>query len=123
MSKKVLVVDDDIALIRAVQYVAEFDGYEVITSDLGGNAVELYTSESPRIVFLDINLPDISGFEVLEQIATLDHKAVIIIITASDSLENEEVALRLGAKKYLAKPLDLDDVRSILQDVSETETN
>lgn len=118
MNNKVLVVDDDIALIRAVQYVAEFDGCQVVTSETGAQALEAYKAERPRLVFLDINLPDMNGFDVLQQLIETDSTAYVVIITGSDSLENEELALRLGAMKYLAKPLDLDDVRSILQGVT-----
>jgi len=123
MNHKVLVVDDDIALIRAVQYIAELDGHQVITSETGASAMELFHSERPRLVFLDINLPDMNGFDVLQMMRAMDKESTIIIITASDSLENEELALRLGAIKYLAKPLDLDDVRAILQNLSESETD
>lgn len=114
MNNKVLVVDDDVALIRAVQFVAELDGCEVVTSETGADALALYTASRPRVVFLDINLPDMTGFDVLETLRELDPNAQIVIITGADSLEMEEKALRLGAMRYLAKPLDLDDVRAIL---------
>jgi DNA-binding response OmpR family regulator len=101
---KLLVVDDDRDLVETLDYALRREGYEVVKAYDGEAALETVTRERPDVVVLDINLPKLAGFVVLERIRQVDQHVAVIMLSAREE-ENDIVrGLQLGADDYLTKP-------------------
>ena len=107
---KILLVDDSPSNNLLLQNILEEEGYAPITSFDGKNALEIIRKEKPDLVLLDIMMPEIDGFEVLEDIVTNDDTKDIkvIIITARKDTEDRNRAIDLGVIDYIIKPIDID---------------
>lgn len=77
---------------------------EVLSAENGFEALKLYEQNAPDIVFLDINLPGMNGHEVLRQITKMDKDAFVVMLTASDKIEDVQGALKEKARGYIVKP-------------------
>jgi len=105
MEQSVLLVDDDPAILRAVGKFLERSGYEVFREETGEAALERYQQYTPEIVLLDLGLPGMSGFQVLERLR--DHDAAVIVLTGHTDVGTAVQAMQLGAENFLPKPVDL----------------
>lgn len=107
---KILLVDDSPSNNLLLQNILEEEGYAPITSFDGKNALEIIRKQKPDLVLLDIMMPEIDGFEVLEDIVTNDDTKDIkvIIITARKDPEDRNRAIDLGVIDYIIKPIDID---------------
>src|SRR5262245_26939852 len=105
---RILVVDDEQSLRELLAIVLRREGYEVLLADNGRAAVELIEREPVDVLISDINMPDMSGVEVLRAAKKLDQDILGIMITAFASTETAIEAMRLGACDYLSKPFDID---------------
>jgi len=105
MPNSVLLIDDDHQILHAIgRYLTRF-GYEVLEQDTGERGVEEYRRSSPDVVLLDLNLPDISGFDVLRAIKP--QGASVIMLTGSGDIQTAVQAMQLGAENYLTKPVEM----------------
>jgi DNA-binding NtrC family response regulator len=111
----VLLIDDDFNLCRVLAYQLEKNGYTVSTAENGREGLALFKSGQYAIVITDIQMPDISGIEVLRRIRKEDDRVIIIIITAHGSVENAIEACRLGANDYLTKPFGQEQLQFVLE--------
>lgn len=107
---KLLVVDDEHLIRWSIEQNLKKQGYEVITAGTGEDALQLVREQQPDLVLLDIQLPGISGIEVLEKIKELDEDIIVIMLTAHGGLETAVNAMRLGAYDYVSKPFNLDEL-------------
>ena len=103
MSNKILVVDDDDALREMVGLVLNAAGYHTVFAADGLNAVEVFKSEEPDLVLLDIMLPGQSGIEVCKQIRSVSGTP-IVMLTAKGDTEDVVHGLEAGADDYVVKP-------------------
>jgi len=112
MAKKILVVDDEPNIVLSLEFLMSQAGYEVLTAENGDAALRLMAQERPDLVLLDINLPDISGYEVCQRIrANADWSATkVLMITAKGRAVEREKGLALGADDYITKPFSAQDV-------------
>ncbi len=101
----VLIVDDEPSIRRFLRHILEGEGFLVIEARTGEDAVAIAMREKPAIVLLDLVLPDIDGFEVLERLKQQSSTRNIPVIILS-IIEDEERCFRLGASDYLPKPID-----------------
>ena len=101
---RVLLIDDDINLCKVLAYQLEKNNYTVTTANNGEEGLVLFSKSDYDIVITDIQMPYISGIDVLQKIRQDNDKVIIIIITAHGSVENAIEACRLGATDYLTKP-------------------
>ncbi|HYB72374.1 MAG TPA: response regulator [Candidatus Sulfotelmatobacter sp.] len=104
---RVLVVDDD---PQACDLLCEFlsaKAYEVSAAATGGEGLKRLREERPHLVLLDINLPDMSGLEVLREAKAIDPAVGVIMVTGLQEEEIGRQAMRDGAFDYITKPLDL----------------
>ncbi|MDV4151742.1 response regulator transcription factor [Clostridium sp. AL.422] len=101
---KILVVEDDIAIRDLIAINLELSGYEVITAEDGEAGKEKFNSNEIDLVLLDVMLPKIDGFELINIMKTKD--VPVIFITAKDSVLDRVKGLRLGADDYLVKPFE-----------------
>ncbi len=114
MLNQVLVVDD-VGYTRALfQHALNGEGYDVCCAETGMEALRCIENELPSLVILDINLPDISGIEVLEEMRRKKHKTPVIIITARDDETFLQKAVDLGVYAFLTKPVDLNEFLALL---------
>ncbi len=107
---KILLIDDDVNLCRIIAYQLEKNGYEVIKTYRGREGLELFEKYEVDIVLTDIQMPDISGIEVLQQIRNKNRQVVIVLITAYGSVENAVEACRMGADDYITKPFSQEQL-------------
>jgi two-component system phosphate regulon response regulator PhoB len=104
--ERILVVDDEPDIVALVAYHLAKLGYRVSTAGSGADALELARRERPALVVLDLMLPDLSGFEVLERLRTDDatRQLPVLMLTARREEPDRIRGLSLGADDYLTKP-------------------
>ncbi len=112
MSATILVVEDEYAVARGVQYALQQEGYQVTVARSGEEGLEFATSQAPDLVILDVRLPGIDGFEVLRRMRAHGSKAPVLFLTARDDEVDKVIGLELGADDYLAKPFGLRELMS-----------
>ena len=117
---RILVVDDEYLIRWTLQKNLEKEGYGVILAETGEAALQKISEEAPDIVLLDINLPGMDGFEVLEKAFHIDQSFIPIMITAFDDVDRVVRAIKLGAFDYVVKPFDFNKVRLSIDKALET---
>ncbi len=120
VSEKILVVDDEVKIVRVVRAYLEREGYRVVEAHDGKEALEVARREKPDLVLLDLMLPEISGWDVCRALR-LETSIPIMMLTARDDDTDKIVGLELGADDYLTKPFNPKElvarVRAILRRV------
>lgn len=121
-NKKILVVDDEERMARFIRLNLEHDGFQVIEAFKGMQAVGLLRDKMPDAVILDVMLPDIDGFEVLQLIREVS-SVPVIMLTAKGEEEDRVKGLELGADDYVTKPFSprelVSRVRAVLRRVEQ----
>lgn len=108
---KIMIVDDALFMRKSILKSLNRHDYKcVIEAKNGTEGIELYQKEKPDIVLLDITMPDKTGIEVLEAILDIDQEANIIMCSAVGQEKMIMKALRLGAKDYIVKPYNEDEL-------------
>ena len=114
----VLVVDDDVRMLRMMQRVLELEGYRVFRASNGKDALEVFDAESPDLVLLDIMMPDMNGHSVCRRLREFS-QIPIIMITARGNDEEKVEGLDAGADDYVTKPFSSKEliarVRAVLR--------
>src|SRR5215831_15731828 len=121
---RILVVEDDRAVQRALRRLFEAEGYGVPTADDGASAVELFRSYSPTAVVLDLRLPGMSGRDVCSTLKQVAATVPIIVLSAASDVSDKVLLLELGADDYVTKPFSprelLARVRAALRRTTRT---
>jgi len=112
---KILVVDDEHLIRWSLEQNLKKQGYEVVMAGTGEDALQMVREQQPDLVLLDIQLPGISGIEVLEKIKDFDDDIIVIMLTAHGGLETAVNAMRIGAYDYVSKPFNLDELSIIIK--------
>jgi DNA-binding response OmpR family regulator len=116
---KILVVEDEPAMVAGLRDNFEFEGYEVITAQDGMEGLERALDESPDLVVLDVMMPRMSGLEVCKQLRAKRASLPIIMLTARGQEIDKVVGLELGADDYVTKPFSIREllarVKSVLR--------
>ena len=109
---KVLIVEDEVDLLRSVEYNFRQAGFTVITTTRGGDVLSLAVSHSPDLVLLDVMLPDIQGTDVCRQLKTdaRTQAIPIILVTARGDEIDRVVGFELGADDYVTKPFSIREL-------------
>jgi putative two-component system response regulator len=105
---KVLVIDDDQKILDLICKVLKKCEFDLYTASDGEQGVELFKKENPSIILSDINMPDISGIEILKIIKNVSPITQVIVISGVGTTTDVIEALRLGASDYLVKPFNID---------------
>jgi PleD family two-component response regulator len=105
-TRRVLIVDDNVQVLRVLVMMLEREGFEVLQAQDGGRALELFHENRPQLVVLDYFMPVRDGFQVLREIRrTADANEVPVIMVTSKGLESDiEEAFNIGASDYVTKP-------------------
>lgn len=105
----ILIIDDDIVFISYMKNVLEKKGYSVMVAHNGKRGMELIYELQPSIVFLDIMLPDTSGFSILKNVKKIKKERMFVtVISSNNSKENRLRAFEMGALDFMPKPIDQD---------------
>ena len=110
----ILIVDDEIEIIRALQRSLTAHGYKVFTARNGEDAVRLTLQQRPDVLLLDLVLPGMSGLEVCRKIRE-ESNVPIIVLSVKDTEGDKVQALDLGADDYIAKPFGMKEVLARIQ--------
>lgn len=110
MKFKILVIDDEDCIREVFSQLLKEKNYLVEDADTGNSGIEIARRFNPDIILLDMNLPDISGMEVLSFVKEANLPAEVIIITAYGTIKNALEAAKLGAYDYLEKPVDNEEL-------------
>lgn len=101
---KILIVEDDVNIAKMLEVTLSIGGYESERCDNGKKAVDLVTSQSYDLVLLDVMLPDMDGFKVIEYIDK--EETAVIFLTALQDVMDKVKGLKLGAEDYIVKPFE-----------------
>ncbi len=103
--KKVLIIEDDVSISNMYQMKLKQQGYTVIVADNGSDGLEVAKKEKPDLILLDVILPQLDGFSVLEELKKSKDTAKIpvLMLTNLSTNEDQEKAQKLGADNYLVK--------------------
>lgn len=118
--KSVLVIDDELQICESINMILEYEGYDVDFTTSAIEGLEKFSSKDFSAVFLDIQMPEMNGFEVLKKIKVQKPTASVIIISAHGSVENAIKATRLGAFDFLEKPIDRDKLLISVRNATES---
>lgn len=106
---RILVVDDEIEIVRALQRSLVAHGFDVFTANSGEEALEAISHHRPDLMVLDLGLPGISGLEVARKVRAQSNLP-IIVLSVKDTERDKVLALDLGADDYVSKPFGMDEV-------------
>jgi len=112
VSATILIVEDEHAVARGIQYALQQEGYEVAVARSGEEGLEIATHQAPDLVVLDVRLPGMDGFEVLRRLRAAGAKMPVLVLTARDDEVDKVIGLELGADDYLTKPFGLRELMS-----------
>jgi two-component system cell cycle response regulator CtrA len=109
---RILLIEDDSAMAQSIELMLRSDGFIIYTTDLGEDGVELGKLYDYDIVLLDLNLPDMSGFEVLRSLRVSKVRTPILILSGGSSIEEKVKGLGFGADDYMTKPFHRDELKA-----------
>jgi len=110
MAATILIVEDEYAVARGIQYALQQEGYEVTLARSGEEGLDIATKGAPDLVLLDVRLPGMDGFEVLRRLRAAGMKAPVLMLTARDEEVDKVIGLELGADDYMTKPFSVEEL-------------
>jgi DNA-binding response OmpR family regulator len=108
--KRILVVEDDPAIVLGLEDLLVGEGYRIECARDGRRALQLYHSRKPDLIVLDIMIPELSGYEVCRQIRRQDAITPILMLTAKGQEPDKVAGLELGADDYVVKPFGVSEL-------------
>lgn len=116
---RILIVEDDEDMIRALEMRLSANGYETVYAKSPDSALETVEVAKPDVILLDLGLLDGDGFKVLDKLAARDPtcKIPVIVITSRDPASNRERTLRGGASAFLQKPFANEEILATIEDI------
>ncbi len=105
---KILIIDDEKEICESMKMILDYEGYEANFSTSAIQGLKILEADPPSCLLLDIQMPEMNGFEVLKRVKELSTSITVIIISAHGSIENAIKATRLGAFDFIEKPIDRD---------------
>ncbi|MDP2387964.1 MAG: response regulator transcription factor [Bacteroidota bacterium] len=109
-NKKILLVEDEITLADLIKLNLTIEGYEVLHTENGKKAIEIFKQKNPGLVILDIMLPELNGIEVCKQLKKLKPEVPVLFLSAKSSGNDRIEGLKSGADDYLTKPFNLEEL-------------
>jgi two-component system nitrogen regulation response regulator GlnG len=109
-----LVVDDEPAILLAFRHTFGSPAIEVLTAETAQEGLDLARRHRPDVVVLDVQLPDATGLEVFRQLHELDARCPVVFVTGKSTTDTAIEAMKLGAYDYLFKPLELAQLRQVI---------
>ncbi len=106
---KILIVEDEQKIARFLELELKYEGYQVVTAFDGREGLELFESQQPNLIILDLMLPKLSGIEVCRRIRQ-NSDVPIIMLTAKDDVSDKVMGLDMGADDYITKPFAIEEL-------------
>ncbi len=119
MKPTVLIVDDEPLFLRSLGRVLKGEGYEVVLSQDGRSAIYQFERVMPNIILLDLALPDMDGLRLMKELKKLEEEVVFIMMTGQGGVKEAVEAIKLGAMDYLTKPLDIEELKAVMERLAE----
>ena len=107
----ILLIDDDVSLRRVTEFTLQEAGYRVLTAPDGTSGLRQFEEQKPALVITDIQMPGLSGYDVLKRIKELSPETLVLVVTAFGTVEKAVEAMKLGAYDYLTKPFGREELR------------
>jgi DNA-binding response OmpR family regulator len=114
--RRILIVDDDEAILESLKAILELKGYKIDTAKTGQEAIEKSKANFYNLALLDIKLPDMEGTDLLVKMHGSEPKMMKVMLTGFPSLENAVRALNLGADAYLMKPINPKELLKVIEE-------
>ena len=116
MSKTAIVVDDDFDSVEIFCMMLEERGVNIIGRGYSGReAIELFKEKKPDVIFLDISMPDGTGFHAIRNIKKINESAKIIPVTANEDYKTKKKLDDLGISNVIYKPVDIDKIMNLIE--------
>jgi two-component system response regulator PilR (NtrC family) len=119
--KRVLVVDDEQSMRELLTIMLRSEGYAVVAADSRSQAAAVLAKGAVDLVITDVKLPDGDGIEMLRHVKAASPETAVIVITAYGSTETAVAAMKLGARDYLVKPFDVEELKIVVRNAVESE--
>jgi two-component system chemotaxis response regulator CheY len=117
---RLMIVDDSIFQRKNLRKMVSLMGWEVVVEASNGReAVELYPNFKPDLVLMDLVMPEMEGVEAVEKILEMDKEAKIVVVSSLGYDEITSKALSLGARQFLTKPVDINQMANVIKSVLE----
>lgn len=111
---RILIVDDEINLLRVTQLRLQQDGYEVATAHDGKSALELLERSPQELIITDLRMPGLSGMDLLKRVKQAHPETIIVVLTAFGTIESAVEAMKEGAYDYLIKPVNSEALKIVV---------
>jgi two-component system cell cycle response regulator CtrA len=110
MTMRVLLIEDDPTMTRSIELMLNAEGFNVYSTDLGEEGLDLGKLYDYDIILLDLNLPDMHGYDVLKKLRTAKVNTPILILSGLTEMENKVKGLGFGADDYMTKPFHKEEL-------------
>ncbi len=107
---RILLVEDEENIRDVVKLNLELEGYEVVGTDNGREAIKFFHEQHFDLLLLDVMLPEVNGFQICEQVRLTNMEVPVIFLTAKDAAQDRITGLKKGADDYLTKPFNLEEL-------------
>ena len=112
--KTILYADDNQDMIDLIQLILKDSAYKLITSNGGIEAVKTCLEETPDLVLMDLNMPDMNGFDATRVLRDKGFSNPIVVLTGSESEDDRKKAQEVGCNEYILKTLEMEDVEKTI---------
>lgn len=115
----VLVVDDEPQVVWVLQFSLEAEGYRTLAATDGLEALEQIDEHHPKVMLLDIMMPEMDGWAVLERLVAIprEQRPKVVVVSALSSVRDRAKAAELGADAFVPKPFNVDELLEVLQGI------
>ncbi len=114
-SARVLIVDDEPSSVELLEVYLSEKGYDIVCAANGRECLRMLDEAGPRVIVLDVRLPDMNGLDILREITRRKNPPHVIIVTAFHDMETTIRAMKFGAFDYIPKPIDVDDLEAAIK--------
>jgi DNA-binding response OmpR family regulator len=121
VKKSVVIIEDEPFIIEALTFLLENEGLDVRSISDGANAIDFIIKSKPKLVILDIMLPNVSGMKILEDIRSMDEisNLPVLMLTAKGQKKDRRAAEEAGVSKFMTKPFDnqelIENVKAMIK--------
>jgi len=115
----IFLIDDDVSVLRAVGRLVRSHGYEVSTFSSGIQGAEAICKEPPDCVIVDVQMPEINGLDLMNEVITSGVRVPFVFITGFPKIEDRAAAMAAGAVAFIEKPFDADNLLDKLHEIVE----
>ncbi len=115
MPARILVIDDEDSMCNFMEIMLGKEGYEVETTISAKKAINLLKEHNYDLVIADLNMPEMSGIDVLKEVRTFKQEQDLIVVTAYASVDTAIEAMKEGAVDYITKPFKVDEIKIVIE--------